>query len=193
LLDARHIHLRIACVRAHRAQRIVRVTRRFALLAFVLLGVLTAGCDHAAKHAARVALGDGRTHEFAGELVRFQLVHNTGGFLSLGARLPDAFRDAFFLFAAPLGVGLLAASAFRSAARSRAALAGLGLLCGGGLANWLDRLLNAGAVTDFVSLGVGALRTGIFNVADVAIMAGAALLLLPIAAEKSSDEAARES
>ncbi|HEY8123705.1 MAG TPA: signal peptidase II, partial [Myxococcota bacterium] len=43
-----------------------------------------------------------------------------------------------------------------------------------------DRVLNAGAVTDFVSLGVGPLRTGIFNLADVAIMAGAALLLLPI-------------
>lgn len=111
--------------------------------------------------------------------MRFQLVHNTGGFLSLGARLPDALRDGFFLFAAPLAVALLAASAFRSAAQSRAALAGLALLCGGGFANWLDRVLNAGAVTDFVSLGFGALRTGIFNVADVAILAGAALLLLP--------------
>jgi signal peptidase II len=169
------------------------MTHRFALAAFVLLGVLTAGCDHAAKHAARVVLGDGRTHEFAGELVRFQLVHNTGGFLSLGARLPETLRDAFFLFAAPLGVALLAASAFRSASRSRAALTGLALLCGGGLANWLDRLLNAGAVTDFVSVGLGALRTGIFNVADVAIMAGAALLLLPIAETKPSEEVARES
>jgi signal peptidase II len=64
----------------------------------------------------------------------------------------------------------------------------LALLCGGGLANWLDRLLNGGAVTDFVSFGVGWLRTGIFNVADVAIMAGAALLLLPIAREEASRE-----
>jgi signal peptidase II len=178
------------------------VSRRVAVLAFLGVALLTAGCDHAVKHAARVVLGDGATHAFGGELVRFQLVHNTGGFLSLGARLPDALRDAFFLFAAPLGVGLLVACAFRGAARSRAALAGLALLCGGGLANWLDRLLNAGAVTDFVSLGVGALRTGIFNLADVAIMAGAALLLLPIArdpeiagegAARLERESARES
>ena len=30
-----------------------------------------------------------------------------------------------------------------------------------------------------MNLGIGSLRTGIFNVADVAILAGAALLLLP--------------
>jgi signal peptidase II len=165
------------------------MSRRVSLLTFLATALLTAGCDHAVKHAARAVLGDGATHEFAGEIVRFQLAFNSGGFLSLGERLPAALRDAFFLVAAPLGVTLLAASAFRGAARSRAALAGLALLCGGGLANWLDRLLNAGAVTDFVSLGLGSLRTGIFNVADVAIMAGAALLLLPIA----KDETPRES
>jgi signal peptidase II len=156
------------------------LTRRLALLAFLAAALATAGCDHAVKHAARHALGDGAVHSFASDLVRFQLVHNSGGFLSLGARLAPGLRDAFFLFAAPLGVALLAASAFRSAARSRVALTGLALLCGGGVANWLDRLLNAGAVTDFVSLGFGALRTGIFNVADVAILAGAALLIVPL-------------
>jgi signal peptidase II len=31
-------------------------------------------------------------------------------------------------------------------------------------------------VTDFINVGIGPLRTGIFNVADVAIMLGAALV-----------------
>ncbi|MEN8162170.1 MAG: signal peptidase II [Myxococcota bacterium] len=53
----------------------------------------------------------------------------------------------------------------------------LGLVAGGGFANWLDRVLGDGSVTDFVSLGVGALRTGIFNLADVAIVLGVLLLL----------------
>jgi signal peptidase II len=156
------------------------VSRRLALFAFLGAALLTAGCDHAAKHAARTALGDGGVHSFVSGVVRFQLAHNVGGFLSFGERLAPELRHAFFLVVAPLGVALLAASAFRSASRSRIALAGLALLCGGGLANWLDRALNAGAVTDFVSVGVGALRTGIFNVADVAILAGAALLLVPL-------------
>jgi signal peptidase II len=36
----------------------------------------------------------------------------------------------------------------------------------------------SGAVTDFMNLGIGSLRTGIFNVADLAIVAGIALLLV---------------
>ena len=39
-------------------------------------------------------------------------------------------------------------------------------------------MLHDGAVTDFVSIGVGSLRTGIFNLADLAVVAGVCLLLL---------------
>ena len=50
-------------------------------------------------------------------------------------------------------------------------------MIGGGFSNLIDRLLNDGAVVDFVSVGVGNLRTGIFNLADGAIMLGAGILL----------------
>ena len=42
--------------------------------------------------------------------------------------------------------------------------------------NLVDRVA-IGGVIDFLNIGVGPLRTGIFNVADVAIMAGIALLI----------------
>ena len=54
----------------------------------------------------------------------------------------------------------------------------LAMLAGGGAGNWLDRLLRDGAVTDFMRVGAGPVSTGIFNVADVAIMAGAFGLLI---------------
>jgi signal peptidase II len=168
------------------------VPPRRSLLAFLAVALLTVGCDHAAKHAARAALDARPPLSLAGDVVRFQLAHNTGGFLSFGERLPEGWRHAFFLLAAPLGVALLAAGAFPSAARHRTTLAGLALLCGGGFANWLDRVLSGGTVTDFVSLGVGPLRTGIFNVADVAILAGALLLLFPTARGRATAEAPRE-
>jgi glycogen debranching enzyme len=44
--------------------------------------------------------------------------------------------------------------------------------------DWLDRVRDDGAVTDFVSLGLGQLRTGIFNVADLAIVAGLLVFLV---------------
>jgi signal peptidase II len=59
-----------------------------------------------------------------------------------------------------------------------ASVLGVSLMVGGGLSNLLDRLMYDGAVVDFMHMGVGRLRTGVFNVADVAIMAGPAVLLV---------------
>ena len=61
---------------------------------------------------------------------------------------------------------------------SRAQWLALALVSGGGIGNWLDRVLHDGAVTDFVSIGVGSLRTGVFNLADLAVVAGVCLLLV---------------
>jgi signal peptidase II len=46
------------------------------------------------------------------------------------------------------------------------------------MGNLIDRIINDGAVTDFVRLGIGSFRTGIFNLADVAIVVGVVMLLL---------------
>jgi signal peptidase II len=54
---------------------------------------------------------------------------------------------------------------------------GVSLIIGGGFGNLLDRMLHRGAVVDFMNMGVGNLRTGIFNLADVAIVIGAGTLL----------------
>jgi signal peptidase II len=47
---------------------------------------------------------------------------------------------------------------------------------GGGMSNLLDRLLHDGGVTDFLSIGIGNFRTGIFNLADVYILIGSFVL-----------------
>jgi signal peptidase II len=69
---------------------------------------------------------------------------------------------------------VLAAVAFR--ARPWTAT-GLTLFVAGGLSNWFDRAMT-GRVIDFMNVGIGSLRTGVFNVADVAIMCGAALFVV---------------
>ena len=56
------------------------------------------------------------------------------------------------------------------------ALLGLWLLFAGGFSNLVDRVVH-GRVVDFLNVGIGPVRTGIFNVADMAIMLGVALLL----------------
>jgi signal peptidase II len=56
-------------------------------------------------------------------------------------------------------------------------LVGVSPSLAGGASNWLDRAAT-GRVVDFMNVGLGPLRTGIFNVADVAIMCGAAVRVL---------------
>ena len=56
-------------------------------------------------------------------------------------------------------------------------LIGVCLVLAGGASNWVDRVAR-GSVVDFMNVGVGPIRTGIFNVADVAIMVGVAVLVL---------------
>ena len=57
-------------------------------------------------------------------------------------------------------------------------LLGLSFIAGGGFGNLADRLFRGGRVSDFLNLGIGTLRTGIFNCADMAILAGCVLLLV---------------
>lgn len=54
---------------------------------------------------------------------------------------------------------------------------GLVLVVSGGSSNWIDRIARC-SVVDFLNIGIGPLRTGVFNVADVAIMCGAGLFVL---------------
>jgi signal peptidase II len=54
---------------------------------------------------------------------------------------------------------------------------GLYLILAAGLSNLLDRFIR-GRVIDFLNLGIGTLRTGIFNMADLALFVGVALAVL---------------
>lgn len=86
----------------------------------------------------------------------------------------------FLLLVIFAGASLLLTLGYIASARSLDLLPfiGLSLLTGGGLGNLIDRISNNGAVTDFVRLGIGPFRTGIFNLADVAIVTGVLMLLL---------------
>ena len=152
--------------------------RRPQALVFAALLVLSVGCDHAAKEVARQTLTGGVPISWAGDAIRFQLALNSGAFLSLGAALPEMAREFLFVGLVPVLLLVVCALAVRAGLPNWPSLVGLALIAGGGLANWLDRMMNDGAVTDYVSLGLGGLRTGIFNLADVAILGGVALYLL---------------
>ena len=152
----------------------MKKAHRFCLIVIVLLS--TAGCDQLTKRAARGELAPSGSISLLGDVVRFEYAENRGAFLSIGEDLPSPVFLLFSLSLTAVVLFLLLRLGVRNRAPRPATLAGLSLLAGGSAGNLVDRLLNGGAVVDFVSLGVGSLRTGVFNVADLAILTGAILL-----------------
>jgi signal peptidase II len=145
------------------------------LLLFIAIGA-TIGCDRVTKHVAATTLSDGPSRSFLADTFRLEYVENTGAFLGLGADWPPAVRTAVF----SVGNGLLLVGLAVLAMRARwprRALLGVALFVAGGASNLVDRIAY-GMVIDFMNVGIGSLRTGIFNVADMAIMLGAAILVL---------------
>jgi len=150
------------------------VGRRFRLLLIVLM-FATIGCDRVTKNLAFANLADSPPHSFLRDTFRLEYAENTGAFLSLGAELPVAIRHWVLIGAVSVVLCLLAIVALKQHWVG-VPLAGTALIWAGGVSNLIDRVL-LGRVVDFMNVGVGSLRTGIFNVADIAVMAGAVMIL----------------
>ena len=141
-----------------------------------LLLAATAGCDRVTKHLAVTALAGHSERSYLGDTVRLDYHENAGDFLSAGATWRPEARTVVFQVANGaflLGTVILAARY----KWSRLGRVGLVMFLAGGVSNLVDRIA-FGSVIDFLNVGVGPFRTGIFNVADVAIMAGVGLLLV---------------
>ncbi len=144
------------------------------------LGLMTCwvGCDQASKHIATETLSGKPPQSYFSNVFRLEYALNPGGFLSLGGNLTPQLR--FWVFAV-LNVLLLLGTLSVLVARWNMHLfrfVAVVLIVAGGFGNLIDRVRNNGLVTDFVNLGIGPLRTGIFNVADVALTTGALVLLI---------------
>jgi signal peptidase II len=148
------------------------------MLVPVLLAALfaaTVACDRTTKRIAAQTLAGTPARTFLGGTVTVVYAENTGGFLSLGAGLSPGLRTLVFVGATGLLLLLVVAVIVRHR-RDAWSLLGAALFVAGGASNWIDRAAH-GKVVDFLNLGIGSLRTGVFNVADVAIMAGLVLLV----------------
>ncbi len=137
--------------------------------------LLTVACDQTSKRLAAELLEGLGPHPYMGGSVVFLYAENSGAFLGLGARLTETAR--FWLFTVGVSALLALFVVKLHRAESRLELVGWSLIVGGGLGNLIDRVLRDGRVIDFLRIGVGELRTGIFNLADAAIVFGLVALL----------------
>jgi signal peptidase II len=158
------------------------ITMNRRLFLSLLLFVSSVGCDQVTKRVAAEQLAGEPTHRYLGDVFRLLYTENTGAFLGLGADWPDNVR--FIVFTLLSSVVVIVALGWlwlRLTKDGNAVpwvpLLGGTLLLAGGVGNLWDRIARDGAVIDFMNLGIGSLRTGIFNIADVHIVVGGLMML----------------
>jgi signal peptidase II len=146
------------------------------LLLIVAILVACVGCDQATKSAAKTYLSETAAVSFLGGSVRLQIAKNYGAFLSLGSSIPRTGRTA--LLSAGVAAVLFTLFVYSLFAKpgNHTVVPALAMIIGGGVSNLIDRLSYDGYVLDFLNVGVGPLRTGIFNLADVFILFGVLFL-----------------
>ena len=135
------------------------------------------GCDQLSKNLASKTLKFSEPIEYFGNTFRFQYAENTGAFLSLGSGLSESVRTYLFTFLSGGLLILLLIYILGNRNFNQKQIMALSLILGGGSGNLIDRILNNGRVVDFMNMGIGNFRTGIFNIADVVIMVGMGLII----------------
>ncbi len=161
--------------------RVVRLSElnmskiRERLLTSALVLSFGIGCDQTTKRIAELTLTE-TAHSFLFDTFRLQFIKNSGAFLGFGSQFSPTVKCWLFLLL-PIVFLAVALTYLLSSKLTLAQNILVSLMISGGIGNLIDRILLSGLVTDFLNVGIGPIRTGIFNVADMAIMAGAFGLL----------------
>lgn len=153
-------------------------SRRLPLI--IAIVVACVAVDQLTKALAQAILPNGTIH-LLNDLVRLRLSRNAGAFLSLGASLTPQLR--FWIFTVIGALLLIPVTYYAATAQdlTRPLVVALAFVIGGGTSNLIDRVARGGYVIDFLNFGIGGLRTGILNLADIFITLGA-LYVMAVAA-----------
>jgi signal peptidase II len=105
------------------------------------------------------------------------LAENTGAFLSLGKDW-NIYIKYFVLVIIPIIICVCGLFYLMIKETKNYRIIIISCIIGGGIGNLVDRLLNGFKVIDFMNFGIGNIRTGILNVADLSVTFGAILLII---------------
>lgn len=156
------------------------------LIVLLIPGLLATALDRLSKIWAVNALKEQPMQSYLNDVFRLVYAENTGAFLSLGSGMNDTLRY-WVLAVVPVLVLLYIFFHVLTAKNLHVVQqAAFGFILGGGLSNIYDRIME-GRVVDFMNMGFGTLRTGIFNVADMSIMLGL-FLMVPFLFQKQTHE-----
>lgn len=156
---------------------------------FILLIVaVTIAIDQISKFWVRANIEVGSVSEIVGQKFILTNVYNEGAFLGMGSDLGPTLRVLLLLILPVVVLGVVAYHVVKEKNMDRLSLIAFSLIIGGGIGNIFDRFM-AGKVTDFWRIDLGGIfKTGIFNIADIAVTTGMIMLLVAALVFKKKKE-----
>ncbi len=122
-----------------------------------------------------------------GDLFILRYAENEGAFLGMGSGLPPVLRLLLLIILPVIMLVGLTVYVIRKHQMPLIQVIAFSTITGGGISNIFERIVNDGRVIDFMNFGIGNLRTGILNVADLSVTAGAIILLISLLTEKKPE------
>ena len=150
------------------------ILKRVLIITLILLNI---GCDQISKKVVR---NNVESHDYI-PLIQDHFIltniENKGAMLGFGENFPPMAKVIL-----PQGLPLLVLLVLLHRTLTKKnlnkwMLLAFAFVIGGGLGNLIDRII-LGSVTDFFQIRAGIFKTGIFNVADMAVTFGVILILL---------------
>lgn len=140
--------------------------------------ILNVACDQSTKGYARKNIKNQGTINVIDNFFILRYVENDGAFLGIGSNIPQPYKTiVLLLFPILVLISSLIYLIF-SKKLSMLQIICISFIIGGGIGNIFDRITNNGFVIDFLNFGIGNIRTGILNFADMSITFGALFLIL---------------
>ena len=162
---------------------------RFLRTILILLALaLNIGCDQVSKSIVRHKMHYYDQIGYLHNHLTLSRVENAGAFLSFGDSLSGPLRLILLNILPLLAVVLGLIFILRKSNLNKVTLFAVILIIGGGFGNIYDRMVH-GSVTDFIHINFVIFQTGIFNVADMSIMAGTFIILIKALLKKKEEPA----
>jgi signal peptidase II len=148
---------------------------RTAVTRLVSIGaaIFAVGCDHATKAAARAALEGRPAVALLPGVLDLRYAENRDAAFSIGRSFVGPGKHVAMIVLPTVALALVLVAWLRTRATTRAQEIGYALVVAGAVGNLVDRV-QRGFVVDFIELH----HWPVFNVADVAVVVGAALVVV---------------
>lgn len=132
---------------------------------------MTVGCDQVSKEITRQKVDPKAFIPIIKNHLILTNVENTGAILGFGQDFPPILKRFLLQLLPMLLLLILLYRIMGKPNLNLLVIIAFALVIGGGLGNLIDRIAY-GSVTDFFQIRLGFFRTGIFNIADVAVTLG---------------------